>query len=98
MSKLRSVIGSKDFKQRVTDKLKEVDRNINNEDLYFSQTTTGYYMDYKPNYPEKSNCDFVVYQNINGLIFIYGNLNANIPTIIRYENIEDFEDSYKLNT
>lgn len=91
MSKLRNIIGAKEFKQRVADKLKDVDKNIKNEDLYFYQTATDYCMEYKPNYPEKSNGDFVVYQDMNGSISIYGNLNAPIPTINRYENITDFE-------
>ena len=46
MSQLRNVIGAKEFRQRVINKLKSVDENIKEDDLYFSQTATGYYMDY----------------------------------------------------
>lgn len=91
MSELRNVIGAKEFKQRVINKLKAVDKNIKEDDLYFSQTITGYYMEYKPNYPERSNGDFVVCQDLNGSISVHGNLEALVPTINHYENIADFE-------
>lgn len=91
MSKLKNIIGAKEFKQRVTDKLKDVDKNIKNEDLYFSQTATSYYIEYRPNYPEESNGDFIVCQDLNGSISIHGNLDALVPTINHYENITDFE-------
>lgn len=92
MSQLRNVIGAKEFRQRVINKLKSVDENIKEDDLYFSQTATGYYMDYRPNYPEKTNGDFIVRQDLNGLISVYGNMDALIPTINHYEDIEDFEE------
>lgn len=92
MSELRNIIGAKEFKQRVTNKLKLVDENIKEDDLYFSQTATGYYMEYKPRYPEKSNGDFIVCQDLNGSIAVYGNLDALVPTINHYEDIVDFEE------
>lgn len=92
MSELRNVIGAKEFKQRVINKLKTVDGNIKEDDLYFSQTATGYYMEYKSNYPERSNGDFVVCQDLNGSISVHGNLDALVPTINHYENITDFEN------
>ena len=92
MSELRNVIGAKEFKQRVTNKLKSVDENIQEDDLYFSQTATGYYMEYKPNYPEKSNEYFIVYQDLNGSISVHGNMDAVVPTINYYEDIADFEE------
>ena len=55
MSELRKIIGAKEFKRRVINKLKAIDESIKEDDLYFSQTATGYYMDYKPKYPESSN-------------------------------------------
>lgn len=91
MSKLRNVIGAKEFRQRVANKLKSVDENIKEDDLYFSQTATGYSIDYRPNYPEKTNGDFIVCQDLNGSISVYGNMDAFIPTISHYEDIEDFE-------
>lgn len=91
MSELRNVIGSKEFKDRVKEKLMQIDGNINETDLYFSQTVSGYYMEYKPKYPERSNGDFIVCQDLNGSISVHGNMDALIPTINKYENIEDFE-------
>lgn len=91
MNNLRNVIEAKDFKRRVKAKLKQTNNDVKEEDLYFSQTATGYYMEYKPNYPKTSNGDFIVSQDLNGSISIYGNDNALIPTVKHYENIEDFE-------
>lgn len=92
MSELRKVIGAKEFKQRVINKLKAIDESIKEDDLYFSQTATDYYMDYKPQYPESSNGDFIVSQDLNGSISIYGNMEALVPTIIHYKDIVDFEN------
>ena len=89
----RKIIGAKDFKRRVKAKLMQVDKNIKDDDLYFSQTVRGYYMEYKPNYPQKSNGDFIVYQDLNGSISVYGNMDAIVLTIEKYEDIDDFEDN-----
>lgn len=91
MSDLRNVIGAKEFKKRVKAKLIQINNDIKEEDLYFSQTTSGYYMEYKPNYPNRSNGDFIVYQDLAGSISVHGNMDAIIPTIEKYENISDFE-------
>jgi len=91
MSELRNVIGAKEFKDRVKEKLIQIDGNINEADLYFSQTVSGYYMEYRPKYPERSNGDFIVYQDLNGSISVHGNMDALVPTINKYESIEDFE-------
>lgn len=88
---MRNIIGAKEFKKRVHSKLKEVDENICDDDLYFSQTVTGYYMEYKPMYPERSNGDFIVAQDLNGSISVHGNMDALVPTIRKFEDIEDFE-------
>lgn len=93
MSDLRSVIGAKEFKQRVKAKLIQINNDIKEEDLYFSQTTLGYYMEYKPNYPYRSNGDFIVYQDLAGSISVHGNMDAIVPTIEKYENIADFEEN-----
>lgn len=69
----------------------QIYNNIKESDLYFSQTTLGYCMEYKPNYPYKSNEDFIVEQDLNGSISVYGNMDAMVPTIEKYENIIDFE-------
>lgn len=84
-------IGAKEFKERVIAKLKQIDANIKNDDLYFSQTVTGYYMEYKPEYPNRSNADFIVYQDLNGSISVHGNMTALVSTIEKYEDINDFE-------
>lgn len=91
MTKLRNIIGAKEFEDRVKTKLKQVDENINENDLYFYKTVTGYCMIYKPKYPERSNGDFIVYQDLNGSISVHGNMDAIVPTIDAYEDIEDFE-------
>ena len=93
MSELRNVIGAKEFKNRVKTKLMQIDGNIKEDDLYFSQTVSGYYIEYKPKYPERSNGDFIVYQDLNGSISVHGNVDALVPTINHYEDIEDFENS-----
>lgn len=93
MADLRNVIGEKEFKQRVKTKLMQIDENIKEDDLYFSQTSRGYYLEYKPNYPEKSNGDFIVYQDLNGSISVHGNMDALVPTINKYEDINDFESN-----
>ena len=86
-----SKIGAKEFKNRVKAKLMQIDGNIKEDNLYFSQTVTGYYMEYKPEYPNRSNADFIVYQDLNGSISVHGNMSALVPTIKKYEDINDFE-------
>lgn len=86
-------IGFKEFQKRVAEKLKAINPDINKDDLYCSQTTACYYMDYRPKYPEKTAGDFLVCQNLSGVITISGNFNAPIPTIRRFGNIEDFEQN-----
>ena len=87
-----TTIGAKEFKTRVTAKLKQIDPKIKDDDLYFSQTQTGYYIEYKPLYPESSPADFTVYKHLFvDAMSVYGNLKALIPTVIHYENIEEFE-------
>lgn len=42
MSELKNVIGVKEFRQRVKEKLIQIDNNIKESDLYFFQTTLKY--------------------------------------------------------
>lgn len=42
MSVLKNVIGVKEFRQRVKEKLIQIDNNIKESDLYFFQTTLKY--------------------------------------------------------
>lgn len=72
----------KKFKQFVLGKCKEFGI-LDTENIYFSKTRDAYYADYKPKYPEKTNGDFTISQEvISGKMKMYGNLNALIPTII----------------
>lgn len=72
----------KEFKEFVLGKCKEVGIS-DTENIYFSQTRDMYYADYKPNYPEKTNGDFTISQEIiSGTRKMYGNFNALIPTIV----------------
>lgn len=93
MEIFKSIIGAEEFKQRVKTKVMRIDENIKEKDLYFSQTTGGYYMEYRPNYPDRSNGDFIVYQDLNGSISVHGNMDAPVPTINKYEDIDDFEEN-----
>lgn len=88
-----SRIGAKEFQNRVKTKLMETNKGISPEDLYFSQTASGYYIEYKPEYPNRSNADFIVYQNLVGTISVHGNMNSLVPTIRHYDNIDEFEHS-----
>lgn len=92
MQNTRKIISEKEFKRRVKTKLMQVNKNINEDDLYFSCTLRGYYITYMPNYPETSAADFIIYQDLNGSISLDGNLNSLVPTIAKYEDIIDFED------
>lgn len=72
----------KEFKKLVLGKCKGFGI-LDTENIYFSQTRDMYYADYKPKYPEKTNGDFTISQEvISGKMKMYGNLNALIPTII----------------
>ena len=72
----------KEFKEFVLDKCKELDIS-DTENIYFSQTRNMYYANYKLNYPEKTDGDFTISQEvISGKRKMYGNFNALIPTII----------------
>lgn len=85
-------IGAKEFKTRVIARLKQIDPNIKDDDLYFSQTQTGYYIEYKPLYPESSPADFIVFKHLLvDAMSVYGNLKALIPTSVHYESIDEFE-------
>lgn len=93
MSDLRNVIGSKEFEQRVTNKLLATNKDIKAEHLYFSQTRDNYCAMYRPDYPENNNADFYVYQDVFGKISVHGNLYSLIPTIRHFNDIEDFENN-----
>lgn len=69
-----------DFKRLVLNKCREWE--IKSEDIYFNQTKDNYYADYKPGYPNKTNADFTITQNLwDNTVKIYGNFGALIPTV-----------------
>lgn len=92
-SDLKKVIGAKEFRSRVSIKIKTIDENIKDDDLYFCQTRNGYSLAYFPYYPENNNADFIVFQNLDGTIEMNGNLYALIPTIRKFKDICDFENN-----
>ena len=93
MSDLRKVIGAKVFRNRVSARIKAIDKNIKDDDLYFTQTQNGYSLAYLPDYPENNKVDFVVFQNLDGTIEMNRNLYALIPTIRKFKDIYDFENN-----
>jgi len=87
-----NTIGAKEFKTRVITKLKQLNPDIKEKDLYFSQTEMGYYIEYKPHYPESSPADFIVFKHLLvDAMSVHGNMNAVVPTIQHYEDINAFE-------
>ena len=92
-----SKVGAKEFKKRVKATLMKVDNSIKEDDLYFSQTAAGYYIEYKPKYPNRSDADFIVYQDLVGSVSVHGNMSALVPTIEHFEDIDDFEQKTLTN-
>lgn len=87
----RSEISAKEWRNRVTAKLMKTDPNIEEDDLFFSATSSGYRLAYKPAYPENSNADFDVYGSFIGKTELRGNFHSLTPTILKYKSIEEFE-------
>lgn len=87
----RSEISAKEWRNRVTTKLMKTDPNIEKDDLFFSATTSGYSLAYRPYHPEESSADFKVYGSFNGGIQLHG--ISLIPNIITYGSIEEFENN-----
>lgn len=88
---MANTISTKEFKNRVVTKLKNVNKNIKAEDLYFNQMSKYRCIAYKPNYPEQSSGDFCVEQDIlTGEIRIYTDNIPYIPIIRRFKDIDDF--------
>lgn len=78
--------GAKEFKNIVYKKIK----NINDDDLYFSQTLNGYSIAYKPEYPNTSKKDFCIYSDISGNITISGNIKTTTG-VNRFKSLDEFE-------
>ena len=79
---------AKRFRESVTKKIQKIDPCIEKSDLFFSQYTTGYDLEYKPKYPENSSGDFIVSMNsLDGTVTIMGNLQAIIPTVRKFKSL-----------
>lgn len=72
--------GAKEFKNIVYKKIK----NINDDDLYFSQTMDGYSIACEPKYPNTSKKDFCIYSDISGNIKTTTGVN-------RFKSLDEFE-------
>lgn len=90
------MIKSKEFKQRVTKRLKEIDGKIKDNDLYFSRLINGYCISYQPNYPNGSQKDFIIYLNCEGCISVYGKFLSDNTGVRNFKNIDDFENGVEL--
>lgn len=94
MLKTRKTIKAKEFRKRVAAKLKSINNQIQEENLYFSCMSGEFYLEYRPKYPEKSNRDFLIHQDLNGSITVDGNDEKGGITLAFYENIEEFEEKF----
>ncbi len=87
-----SKVGAKEFKRRIVEKIKQIDNAVQDDDLYFSQTARGYYLGYVPDYPDSSERDLIVYQDLNGSISVHGNEKSFYPGVSSFEDIFAFEN------
>ena len=92
MLKLKNIVDTKEFVERVTNKLYNTNKTIQGEDLYFTQTRLGCCLEYRPHYPENSSADFLIYQDPAGTISLHGNMDSPIPTVRVFENLDAFEE------
>lgn len=77
------------FKKQIKRILQKIDI-YNEENIYFSQTVSGYYAEYKPLYPETSAADFVIYKGLTESVSIHAHSASLLPTIKHFENMADF--------
>lgn len=83
-------MSSNEFKERVAVKLIQCGNVVTDDNLNLGEYFEGYCLHYSPN---QSSCnDFIFYLNHDGSIDLHGNLQALVPTIKRYNSIEDFEN------
>ena len=79
------------FKNGVLSAMPESER----KHIFFSQTKTAYYADYRPKYPEKSAADFLIYADVvTGCATLSAN-TAAVPTIKRYADFEQLVEALK---
>lgn len=49
-----------EFKESILRAVNTTEKEVKAEDLYFSQTTTAYYADHRPNFPKKCSADWLI--------------------------------------
>jgi len=82
------MIGSKEFKERVTNALLNTNVGINLDFLYFSQLKDNYTLAYIPDYPNQNIPDFSIMQHPGEPISILYNENSALQ---KYTNLDSFE-------
>ena len=85
--KLNSVV----FKKRVLNILLTKNSELQESDFHFAKETSGDYLVYRPLHLQESPADFIVHQDLNGSISVHGNLQAMVPTIEKFEDLDDLE-------
>lgn len=85
----------KTFQKRVIEKIKSTEE-VDEDEFHYSYLPSGYYLEYKPEYPDESKKDFVVHQDLNGSITV-DRLNEDGEIVLKhYENIDDFEKRFSI--
>lgn len=96
-TRLLGAAGEGEFKRRVVEKLKSVDSTIEDDDFHYSYLMSGYYLEYKPEYPDESEKDFVVHQDLNGSITVDRFVRDGEISLKYYEDIADFENKFSIS-
>lgn len=82
---------AKEFKSRVTSKVRMLDESVKPIDLFFTQYKDGYTLSYQPLYPEESKKDFEVYYFDNdGGIAVLGKADSIFPGRNHFCNLDEF--------
>ena len=84
-------LNGEEFKSRVIDILLAKNNELRESGFRLSEEQSGYYLVYRPLYPNESPADFIVHMDLNGCVSVHGNLQAMVPTIEKFENLGDFE-------
>lgn len=85
----------KDFRERVTGKLVLAFPGINRKDLCFFQDNSGYRcrIVYHPESLPADTGAFSVCLETSGKIRLFGNMQALVPTVRTFKNVDDFEEN-----
>lgn len=78
------------FRKQIKNILQKID--IREENIYFSQTATGYYAEYKPFFSEASAADFFIYKGLTESVSLHAHGASLLPTIKHFESMTDFEN------